>query len=444
MKSAQLVGDADQKHRLFRVLQYIDNPVRLILEVNALAIRNQMDVAVIRHGITETFPHLFLQKAQHAPDLLERETFTTQFGNYGNFNYLVRQVNAPVPFLAGRNDITLVPPLQLAKAHARNARDITAGIAVLLRGNRQLFFCFEHLAMPPCFWRSLNFTRFGLDQNEVIPEKPRERAADPPGHQFLQAPLENASIRAHVNIEIQSLPEVFVPSNLTRKELLKQDKFTVEAEHTVNYLSTHRKEAVRYGGIALVLIVIVAAVFYYRSSQLSVREQILGEAISLSNAPVGQAPPGGGPSFPTQQAKDDGVNKAFTKLASDYSGTEEAYIAEYFLGAKALDAGKVDDARKRYQDVADHASANYASLAKLALAQLDFAENRTAESQTLLKDLMDHPTDLVSKTQATFTYAKVIAPTKPDEARKLFVQLAAEKSDVSQIAIEAMNDLPQK
>jgi len=96
-----------------------------------------------------------------------------------------------------------------------------------------------------------------------------------------------------------------VPSNLTRKELLKQDKFTVEAEHTVNYLSEHRKEAVRYGVIALVLIVVVAAVFYYRSSQLSVRQQILGEAIALSNAPVGQAAQGGGPNFPTQTAKNE-------------------------------------------------------------------------------------------------------------------------------------------
>ena len=81
-------------------------------------------------------------------------------------------------------------------------------------------------------------------------------------------------------------------------------------------------------------------------------------------------------------------------------------MAEYYLGAKALDAGKVDDARKKYQDVADHANANYASLAKLSLAQLDFAENRTAEAENLLKDLMDHPTDLVSKTQATNPYAK--------------------------------------
>jgi predicted negative regulator of RcsB-dependent stress response len=235
-----------------------------------------------------------------------------------------------------------------------------------------------------------------------------------------------------------------VASNLTRKELLKQDKFTVEAEHTVNYLSEHRKEAVRYGGIALALIILVAAVFYYRSSQLSVREQILGEAIGLSSAPVGQAAPSGGPSFPTQAAKDDAVTKAFTKLAADYSGTEEAYIAEYYLAARALDAGKVDEARKRNQDVADHADANYASLAKLALAQLDFAENRTAEAEVLLKGLMDHPTDLVSKTQATFTYANVIAPTRPEEARKLYMQLAGDKSDIGQMALTAMGSLPQK
>lgn len=233
-------------------------------------------------------------------------------------------------------------------------------------------------------------------------------------------------------------------SNLTRKELLKQDKFTVEAEHTVNFLSEHRKEAVRYGVIALIVVVIVAAVFYYRNSQSSVRQQILAEAITLENAPVGLPPANGGVSFQTQAAKDDAVNKAFTKLASDYSGSEEAYIAEYYLGARALEAGKVDDARKRYQDVADHADANYASLAKLSLAQLDMAENRTGEAESLLKGLMDHPTDLVSKTQATYTYAKAIAPTNPAEARKLLGQLASEKSDVSEVALTAMNELPQK
>lgn len=232
-------------------------------------------------------------------------------------------------------------------------------------------------------------------------------------------------------------------SNLTRKALLKQDKFTAEAQHTVTYLSEHRKEATRYGVIALIVAVIVAAVYYYRTSQHSVREQVLGEAMTLTNAVVGGAQPNV-PSFPTQAAKDDAVTKAFTKVAADYSGTEEGYIAEYYLGAKALDAGKVDDARKRFQDVADHANADYASLAKLSLAQLDVAENRIPEAESIVKDLAGHPTALVSTTQANFLHARILALSKPEEARKIYLQIAAEKSDSAALAVSAMNDLPQK
>ncbi len=232
-------------------------------------------------------------------------------------------------------------------------------------------------------------------------------------------------------------------SHLTRKAL-KQDKFAVEVGHTVDYFATHRKGAFRYGAIALVVVVIVAAVFYYRNSRHSVRQQVLGEAISFTTAPVGTAAPSGGTSFPNENAKKEAVTKAFTKIVSDYSGSEEAYIAGYYLAGRATDAGKMDEARAKYQDVADHAGANYASLAKLALAQIDFAANRSKEAETLLKELIDHPTDLVSKNQATITYARGIGPTRPEEARKLLLQVAGEKSDVSQIALSALNDLPQK
>lgn len=234
-------------------------------------------------------------------------------------------------------------------------------------------------------------------------------------------------------------------SHLTRKAL-KQDKFAVEVEHTVDYFAAHRRQAIIYGSIALAVILIVGGIFYFRNSQTAIREQMLGDALSLTNAPVGTAAPGGGPSFPTQAAKDDAVSKALNKVASDYSGSMEAYIAEYYLAGTALEAGKTDDARKKYQDVSDHASANYASLAKLSLAELDAGENRTAEAEKLLKDLMDHPTDLVSKTQATIAYAKAIGPTRPDEARKLLNQIISDKdaTNLRQIAATAMNDLPQK
>lgn len=231
-------------------------------------------------------------------------------------------------------------------------------------------------------------------------------------------------------------------ANLTRKELLKQDKFTEEATNTWDWIKGHRKEATRYGGIGLAVVLVVAAVFYYHSSQISVRQQILAEAMALQNAPIGQAAVPGGPSFPSQAAKDAAVKKAFTSLASDYSGSAEAWIAKYYLGTQALQAGNVDEARKQYQDVADHAEPNYASLAKLALAQLDFAQNRLSEAETILKGLMDHPTDLVSKTQATYTYAKVIASTKPAEARKLLSQLAGQPGEIGQLATSAEADLP--
>ena len=235
-----------------------------------------------------------------------------------------------------------------------------------------------------------------------------------------------------------------MPSHLTRKEL-KQDKFAVEVEHTVDYFAAHRQKAIQYGGAAVVLILLVGGVFYYRNHEASVRQQALGEAIALTTAPISQAPsPNGSISFLSEGAKQDAVTKAFTKVAADYSGQDEGYIAEYFLAAAAADASKLDDARKKYQDVADHAGGNYGSLAKLALAQIDFAENRSSEAEALLKDLMDHPTDMVSKNQATFTLARGIAQTRPEDARKMLQEIAASKSDVSAMATSAIAELPQK
>jgi predicted negative regulator of RcsB-dependent stress response len=237
-----------------------------------------------------------------------------------------------------------------------------------------------------------------------------------------------------------------VASTVSRKALKQQDKFTVDVEQTVDFFSAHRAEVIRYGAIALAVIAIVGAVFYYRSHQHSVREQLLADAITLSAAPVGAPATPGGPGFPNGDAKIKAVSGALNKVVSSYGGTEEAYVAEYYLASRAVDAGNMDDARKKYQDVADHAGANYASLAKLALSQLDLAQNRQADAERLLKELMDKPTDLVSKTQATIAYAKAIAPTRPDEARKLLTALTTDKSnqEVSQIASAALNDLPGK
>ena len=231
-------------------------------------------------------------------------------------------------------------------------------------------------------------------------------------------------------------------THLTRKEL-KQDNVALKVEETFDFFSLHKKEAVRYAGIALAVIVVAAGVYYYITGQQEAREQQLGDAIAAQAAPVGAAPPNGGLSFPTDTAKKDAVAKAYSKLIAEHGGSSEAYIAEYSLAAIDMENGNLAEARKKYQDVADHANANYASLGKLAIGQLDFVENKTADARTILKDLQDHPTDLVSKDQATFTLAKGLIPTAPEEARKMLVTLAASK-EIGSAAVTAMQELPSK
>lgn len=230
-------------------------------------------------------------------------------------------------------------------------------------------------------------------------------------------------------------------SNLSRKDLLKQDQFAAQVEHSVDFLGAHRQQAIRIGGAVIALAVIVGGGFYFYNSKQTARAIELGDAIELVSAPVGGPAPSGSPSFPTEAAKQDAVKKAFNELISKNGGSAEAYVAEYYLASMDAEGTKLDEARRRYQDVADHAPANWASLARLALAQLDAAENRLAEAEPLFRDLITHPTDLVSADQATISYAKAIGATRPSDARKLLQSIVDAKSDAASVASAALTDL---
>ena len=232
-------------------------------------------------------------------------------------------------------------------------------------------------------------------------------------------------------------------ARITRKEL-KTDKFALEVEHTVDFFEEHRTEIVRYGAAALAVGAIVVLLLVYRGHQHTVRQEALAKAIEVQEAPVGQGAPGTPITFPTQDAKDKEAIKVFSELAATYSGTDEGYIAEYYLGCIAADQGKVGEADKRFSSVAGSAGKKYASLAKLSLGQLYFAEGKPDLGEKTLRSLMDNPTVFVSKDQAAIMLARVLAPTKPAEARKLLDPLRAKPGAVSQTAIQAYGELPSQ
>ncbi len=228
---------------------------------------------------------------------------------------------------------------------------------------------------------------------------------------------------------------------ITRKEL-KTDKFAVEVEHTVDFVTQHRRQLVLYGSIAVAVALIAVSVYFYQRHQHTAREQALADAIQIQEAPVGNPNPNASVSFPTEDAKRAAANKAFSDLAARYPGSGEAAVAEYYLGAIAAEQGKTANAQKLFQQAAETGDNNYASLSRYSLAEVYLSENRAADAEKILRDLMAHPTALVSKELATIELAKAIAPTKPDEARKLLDPLKAQTGAVSQAALGALGEQP--
>jgi predicted negative regulator of RcsB-dependent stress response len=228
---------------------------------------------------------------------------------------------------------------------------------------------------------------------------------------------------------------------LTRKEL-KTDKFALEVGHGVEYVTEHKQQVIRYGAIAAGVVVIALAAYGFLSYRAGMRDDALRVALQNQDAAVGAQSEEGRPSFPTQEAKDAAIKKSLTDVAEKYPGSEEGEIARYYLGTMAADKGDLATAEKSLRSVADHASKNYASLAKLALASVLQAENKTSEGEQLLRSLVANPTDFVSKDQATIALARYITPTNPAEARKLLEPLRTERSAVSRAALTALADLP--
>ena len=229
-------------------------------------------------------------------------------------------------------------------------------------------------------------------------------------------------------------------SRITRKEL-KTDQVALQLEHGISFFEEHQKQIGRYAGIAAALAVLIVGYTFYSRSEHTKREQALSAAIRVQEAGVGVSG-NGGLAFPTQEAKDAEATKAFTELSTKYSGSIEGQIAQYYLASIKADQGKLAEAEKLYQEVAQKGDDRYASLAKFSLAQIYYADGRADQGEKTLRDLMAHPTTFVSAEQAALTLARFLAPTKPAEARKLLEPLRNAKGSVSSLALNLIGELP--
>ena len=223
----------------------------------------------------------------------------------------------------------------------------------------------------------------------------------------------------------------------TRKDL-KTDKFAEEVFDVFSWSSAHKTEVVRYAVIVVAVVAIGLGIMFYNRSQAAQREEALTKALRIDDAVAGTtaAPPA--LHFDTEAEKDKARAEAFSQVATKYSGTQEAAIAEIYMAGYDVDAGNLDSAEKRFKRVMEDAPKAYASLARLALAQVYSTQGKTADAEKLLRDLIANPTATVSKEQATIVLGQVLSTSNPTEAHKLLDPLrTSTRSAVSRTAITA-------
>ena len=207
------------------------------------------------------------------------------------------------------------------------------------------------------------------------------------------------------------------------KEQLQHDQFTDAISRSLDYVTSHREKFIRWGIVALVVLAIAGAAFWYSAYRRSVRQQDLQAAFAVLETSVGPASPVT-KTFPTEDAKRQASIKALSQVVSKDGGTREGLIARYYLGTLKAAQNDNKGAETDLRAVADSSSES-AVLAKIALAQLYAGEKRASEAQELLRSVVNKPTDLVSKAQAQILLARLDETVNPKQANSILQSLRA-------------------
>lgn len=221
------------------------------------------------------------------------------------------------------------------------------------------------------------------------------------------------------------------------KEQLQHDQFKDALSGAVVYAQSHREKVIRWAVIVGIVLILGGGAFWYASYRNGVREQDLEDAFAVLEAPVG-TPSQLGKSFATQDAKTAASIKALEGVIQKDGGTRQGLIAQYYLGTMKAAKQDTKGAETDLQAVAN-SSSECAPLAKIALAQIYASENRGAEAQGLLRDIINKPTDLVSKAQAEILLAHLEESSNPQEAKKLLQSLRAETDPAVSRAVQQLS-----
>jgi predicted negative regulator of RcsB-dependent stress response len=208
---------------------------------------------------------------------------------------------------------------------------------------------------------------------------------------------------------------------------LKQDRFATTTMETISWALEHRKNFV-VGGIAAALVLAIGlGGWTYLQNQEQLASADLGRALRTFDAqvvPPGTPPQPGVQTFSSVKDRAQAAQPEFRRIAAKYGLTRSGELARYFAALTDVDLGNTGAAEKELKEIAGAHNKDLAALAKLALASVYRNSGRDSDAIVLYKSLIEHPAMSVSKAQAQLELAAVYAVKQPQEAKKLYEQIA--------------------
>jgi predicted negative regulator of RcsB-dependent stress response len=214
------------------------------------------------------------------------------------------------------------------------------------------------------------------------------------------------------------------------QNVIKHDQFVESVEGAAEYVSSHRRQVFIYAGGAL--LAVAAAYFGWTmySAKKQERQLALGAAVGITAETESRN---------AETTKK--VTAAFQQVAEKFPGSSEANMSKYLLAAFEMEQGDAAKAEKSLRELlsADKETSN---LAKYTLAEYSFGVGKADEAEKLYRELLAAPSAMVPKEQSTLQLARLIAKSKPEEARKLLEPLRSARTPISSPALEILGTLP--
>jgi TolA-binding protein len=228
---------------------------------------------------------------------------------------------------------------------------------------------------------------------------------------------------------------------------LKEDKFQEVTRGAIAQAQEHRQQLTLLGVVVLILVLAGGAYAYWRSYQDDQASAAMGQALSTYSSPIRAQGALADPSFPSYAStaeRDKEAERQFQAVADKFPRTDTGKNALYMAGAAALDGGQYPDAEAKFKKVVDDGNKDLAALAKLGLASVYEATNRDQDAINIYNELIKKPTQSVSSQRAQFALADLYEHKDPAQAKRIYDQLALDKSPaVAQLAKQRQGAVKQ-